>query len=221
MIVFSKVEAKKYLINNPFTSRTYINLWISIFKQKIQPLKFNSFNPVLFVKSKIPYVYKNVGGNLVNGIYYRTNPEEKDYRKKVFFIRDVPSYFGISKSYDNNGSLKLRSIPQYKGLLADMRSFENVNSYLNSIVSARRLRYYRKCQKRLENSFNITYHFYQEDTDRKKHTQIINSYHKLMNKRYQEKGEQLLDGNILSKKFFKELSFNLLKEKKKGIYCNL
>ncbi len=198
---------------NPFTSSSYVEKWSKICESTKKVHEFKSISPVRFIKTRIPLTYINVGKNLVNGIYYQINSNENDYRNKVFFLRDIPSYFSLNKKNSGN-NLKLRSVPQYKGLLADIRNFDSVTSYLRTRVSANRLRYYRKCKRRLEHSFQIKYEYNYGVITKKHHDTIIETYHMLMNKRYQEKGEQLIGGSQQSDAFFKELSYELVNDKK-------
>lgn len=212
--MLSKKDVNYFLKNSPFSSRIYEQIWSRHYLYKEKTFKFESFQSISFIKSKIPLTYINVGKNLTSGIYYKTQEGENDYKKKVFFIRDIPSYYGLSDKKKFSTSLKFKPIKQYKGFLADIRNFTSVNDYLRTLVSSRRIRYYKKCLRKIDENKNISYKVFYGSISKENHEFIVNHYDRLMHKRYSAKGEKIIGDSKQSNFFFKEISFALINDKK-------
>ncbi len=222
--------------NNPFTSHNFIKIWLKHFNAGLDAYGFNFINGLSFLKHKILPIYTNVGKNNTNGISYNLNDISKhqDYKKSVFLIYDVPTYFNI-ESKIKNSNLRTKRINQYKGVLIDISKYESFDDLLQNKFKAKSRYNLRKKQKQLESNFNITYsvyddkitieeyeflakHLKQQITKRfdglKKHNRVVNSwdyYYDLMLPMLKEKKAVMITVNRDNTPI--GMTFNLLSDK--------
>lgn len=179
-----------FMNNNPFTSKKFVAVWSKHHDDAKPAINFNFIKNLSFTKNKHFPLYINSGKNLTNAMHYSvsTLKEHHDYKNKVFLIYDVPSYFEITNNLGSHKSLKLKKIKQYKGYLANLKTYTNLETYINDNFSSRSNRVFKKCIKRLELSFNITYKMYYGDNLTKdEYDFIFDCFKTLLRKRYDEK----------------------------------
>jgi len=201
------------LKNNPFLSEKFTNTWLKHFNSKAATHSFNFIKGLGFLKHEIFPIYTNVGKNNTNGISYTLNNLDhfKDYKKKVFLIYDVPTYFNINQD-DNNSNLKTNRINQYKGVLIDISEYESFDDLLQNKFKAKSRYNLRKKQKQLEKNFNITYSVYEDKITDEEYKFLAKHLRQQITKRF----DSLKKHNrvVNSWDYYYDLMLLLLREKK-------
>lgn len=177
----------KSIKNNPFVSNEFVSVWLKHFNQKKASVSFNFIKDIAFVKNKYIPLYTNVGKNLTNGISYTLNTSSvNDIKNKAFLLLDIPDY--IETDTIINNSLKVKKVRQYKGYLANLQDYTNIETYIKDNFSSKSKGVFAKCIRRLELSFNIKYTMYYGDNITKdQYNFIFKHFNKLLIKRYTEK----------------------------------
>lgn len=198
---------------NPFLSKTFTKIWLKHFNANRPFYNFNFISDLRFIKSKFLPVYFNVGKNSTNGISYNLNDfnHHNDFKKKVFLIYDVPSYFNIN--HDNtNSKLKINCINQYKGILTDISEYDSFEDFFQSKFKSKTRYNLRKKQKQLESSFNISYSIYDDKTTDEEYEFLATHFKNQITKRFD--GLKKHNRTINSWAYYHDVMFQMLKEKK-------
>tara|TARA_R110002049_G_scaffold116271_3_gene268720 strand:- start:220 stop:1062 length:843 start_codon:yes stop_codon:yes gene_type:complete len=138
-------------------------------------------------------------------------------KNKVALIYDVPEYFNIKTKVlpKKIGLIKVR---QYQGLLTNLETFTNFNSYFAATFSKKSRYKFNSYLKNLESSFDISYkHFYgsiESDT----YCKIFERFNALLKKRFEDKLES--NNNLDTKEwdFYFNSSLELILEKKASLF---
>lgn len=203
--------------NNPFISEKFVSIWLKHFNDSKSALKFNFIKGVTFVKNKYLPLYINSGKNLTNGISYSLTEDAKDYKRKVFFLYDIPEYFEVNSSPTQ--PLKVKKIRQYKGYLANLEKYSNVDDFLKDNFSSKSKGALNSCKRRLELCFNIEYKmYYGNNISKETYDSVFKHFNLLLKKRYT--GKQI-DNHYLSQKkwtYVYELIYPLILEKKASLF---
>ncbi|MFD1613964.1 GNAT family N-acetyltransferase [Gelatiniphilus marinus] len=203
--------------NNPFTSKIFTTIWSKHFNNSNPEKIFNFIENLSFVKNKYLPFYINIGKNLTNGLSYTIKKNEADYKNKVFFIYDVPSLVNITKP--DTGTLKLITIRQYKGYLANLENYTNLQDYISDNFSSRSRKVFKKHLVKLETCFNIKYKMYYGDNITKdEYDFIFKNFNRLLKKRFSEKR---INNHYLSDKkwnYLEALVFPMILDKKASIF---
>ncbi|AUP77244.1 GNAT family N-acetyltransferase [Flavivirga eckloniae] len=203
--------------NNPFISKEFTSVWSKHFNKSKPEIRFKFIKDLSFVKNKYLPMYTNMGKNLTNGLSYKLQMNESDYKNKVFFIYDIPEY--INQSNPETGSLKLKSVKQYKGYLANLDNYTNLDDYLADNFTAKSRRKFRMYKRRLEESFNIDYKMYYGDNMTKEQYDVAFDYfNKLLKKRYTEKR---INNHYLAEKkwsYLREVCYPMILSKKASLF---
>ncbi|RKE95301.1 GNAT family N-acetyltransferase [Ichthyenterobacterium magnum] len=203
------------MLDNPFTSKTYTSIWTKHFNEEKPPIHFKFIKNVQFYKHKLLPFYVNIGKNLTKGIDYKLNVSADDYKGKVFFIYDVPTYFNLEEfKVTNNSSLRLKKLFQYQGFLMDISTFENQDDYINAQFSSKNRREFKSNKRRLETSFNIKYSFIHGSISKPEFDLLFKQFYDLLNKRFQGKQTNYHHLKGVKWNFYKVLVFEMLLEKK-------
>lgn len=203
--------------NNPFTSNIFTSIWSKHFNNSNPEINFNFIENLSFVKNKYLPLYVNIGKNLTNGLSYTIKKDGEDYKNKVFFIYDVPSLLNIPKT--ESGTLKLKTIKQYKGYLANLENYTNLQDYISDNFSSRSRKVFKKHIPKLEACFNIKYKmYYGENITKDEYDFIIDNFKRLLKKRFDEK--QINNHYLSDKKwnYLKALVFPMILSKKASLF---
>ncbi|RLD26464.1 MAG: hypothetical protein DRI75_11675 [Bacteroidetes bacterium] len=208
------------MFNNPFTSFTFVSVWLKHFNNSKPSKVFYFINYVEFVKHKFLPFYINVGKNLTKGVYYSIDDKARDFKNKVFLIYDVPSYFNIKKVTNlNTSSLRLKTVSQYQGLLIDISKFENFEGYISKQFSTQNKRYIRWSHiNRLENCFNISYNFFHGEISNNQYELIFNHFYRLLDITFSGKRTNYHHLNPKLWNFYKELVLPMIRERKASFF---
>ncbi|MEC3908025.1 GNAT family N-acetyltransferase [Tamlana sp. 2201CG12-4] len=205
------------MINSPFSNPKFIETWSAHFNNSKLPIKFRFINNVSFIKSKYLPLYVNVGKNLTNGIFYKLENDETDYKKKVFFLYDIPEYFKIQKQ--PSSFLKIKSIKQYNGYLLNIKEYLDTEDYFKKKFSSKSRWKIKRAKKRLESCLNIKYDvLYGPDTSKQQYDMVFDYFNKLLKKREAEK--KVNNHNLSTKKwnYLYDLVYPLILEKKAALF---
>src|SRR5690554_6514046 len=174
--------------DNPFLSDTFTRIWAKHFNRDKSIYKFGFLNGLFFTKPMGLPLFINIGKNHTKGIsYYLNGNKEQDFKKKVFLIYDVPTYFDLhlDNHYKNLGLIKLK---QYPGFLVDLKEYTDFNHYFSSTFSKSSRYKLGKYKKRLESCFDISYKMYFGAIDRKEYDTVFEHFKLLLEKRFLDKG---------------------------------
>ncbi|OIQ27494.1 MAG: hypothetical protein BM564_12020 [Bacteroidetes bacterium MedPE-SWsnd-G2] len=207
--------------NNPFTSKTFVTNWMKHFGYQKQPTQFKSIEGVSFVKKSWIPLFVNVGENLTKGLSYKLNPLQTDFKKKVFLIYDVPSYF--DKEHQNNegslGSIKIDKVFQYQGFLMNLKDFESKEEYIKEQFKTHNKRYIRWSHiNRLEACFNVSYRFFYGDMTDSEYKLVFNKFYQLLIERFQGKGTNYHHLNEQKWAFYRELVLPMIRNKEASFF---
>lgn len=194
--------------HNPFTSKIYQDNWLKHFVGGKTSKSFSFIKGLSFYKhAYLPY-YINVGKNSTNGITYQIDAGFEDYKGKTFLIYDVPEYCMPDNSI-NLKKLKSYKVRQYKGFLADLKGYDNLESYMLDAFSAKSRNKHRSTIKKLEACFDVSYHIYDKTTSKNEYDQVIQGFRDLVLKRYDS---LQLDTNLIGEwSFYEEVIYPMLK----------
>ncbi len=205
------------LKNNPFTSETYTSSWLKHYNNSENAIRFDDIKNVSFVKKKRLPIYTNVGKNLTKGIFYSLTQDKERLKlgNKVFLIYDVPEYFDISTA-DHIKDLSVHKVRQYQGFLANMETYDSIESYLEAKFSSKTRYKYRRNIKRLETCFNIEYAVHFGHIERAQYDFIFEVFHNLLTKRFSQKKENY--DQLQHWEFYKDIVFDLINDKKASFF---
>ncbi|WP_100611533.1 GNAT family N-acetyltransferase [Confluentibacter lentus] len=203
--------------SNPFLSNTFVSIWLKHFNNSKPAYSFKFIKDVSFVKNKFLPLYVNVGKNLTNGIIYELDEKETDFNNKVFFIYDIPEYFNVQNQ--PHRALKLKTVRQYVGYLANLNSYKSIDDYLNDQFSTNSRWKIKKSKRRLEACFNIKYGvLYGKDTTKDDFDFAFGYFHKLLVKRFTEKQ---INNHYLSQKkwtYLQDVIYHMILENKAALF---
>lgn len=205
-------------MNNPFTSSTFKAIWLKHFKSQKDEIEFKFIAPVTFYKHWIFPFYINIGKNLTKGVDYNLNYKAEDYKGKVCLVYDVPEYFKTADIDDSKTSLRCKKNFQYKGFALDLNDFPSQEEYIASRISSKNRRGYRSRLKRLEECFDIKYHFLYGAMDEGVFDTVFRQFHELLSKRFSEKEVNYHHLQSKKWKFYTELVNTMIIEKKASIF---
>lgn len=192
--------------NNPFNGKNFQNIWLKYFNRSELPKTFKSIKQAKFYKNKKYPFYINVGKNITNGMYYKIDEDEEDYKNKTFLIYDVPTYYKIES--DLNNRLKVKKAKQYDGYAVNLSEFKSFEEYFNSKFSSKSRYRYNRNLKRLESCFEINYKIFCGNIDKDEYEYIFDYLIKNIKNRFDE---LKLENDIVEKQdYYKELSFELI-----------
>jgi len=201
---------------NPFVSDTFVAMWMKHYYNDEPPVKFDFINQVKFVKKRKTPIYINVGWNLTHGISYSlTGFKSKDYKNKVCFLNDIPSYFfNQYTKIEAVGNMKVQRIKWHKGFLARLDKSDSLDEFLKNRFNSKTRGKFKSYVRRLENCFDIKYSVYHGEIEKNDFNQIYEVLQKLLKKRFENKEESMLLLNPLHWDYFYELSYKMILEKK-------
>ncbi|MEB8347223.1 GNAT family N-acetyltransferase [Flavobacteriaceae bacterium KMM 6898] len=206
------------IISNPFTSKTFSDIWLRQFNKNQPYFEFKSIEGISFVKSWLPLLYVNIGKTHTKGISYTLNEQEQlDLKNKVLLIYDVPSFFDLELPTLNKNS-QLHKIQQYPGFLIQLDNFNDLSHYMVSNFSKSSRYKLNKYKKRLEDSFDISYKMFLGDISKEEYDFVFEHFKILLEKRFLDKG--ITNNNLDPKEwdFYYEVAFPMILEKKASLF---
>lgn len=199
-------------MNNPFTSKTFVDIWMKHFGKTNDSVVFENLKDVTFYKPKYLPFYVNVGKNLTKGINYEFDDTGKSLIGKTVLIYDVPDYFKIKKLKSKR--FKLKEVFQYKGFLMDISDFQTTDQYIKNQFSSKNRREFRSNERRLNTCFDISYKFFYGDISKMDYDFIFEHFYRLLRLRFSEKNTNYHHLNLKKWNYYKALVFPMIKEKR-------
>ncbi|MCV6628458.1 MAG: GNAT family N-acetyltransferase [Flavobacteriaceae bacterium] len=200
----------------PFIEKEFTNTWMQYFAQQKKAHFFESISPLGFIKSRIPFLYYNIGKNITNGLYYELNSEAKDYKNKVFLMYDIIRYAGIPHSDMDNKDFGIKNIDQYKGYLTRLTDYADYEAFVNDHYSRSTRMKLRKNLRKLETNFPIEYEELYGPVDENKYHKVMDRLYYLIENRFDDLG---VDNDILHKRdYYRVLFLKMVQEKKAIIH---
>ena len=201
------------MTNNPFLSKIFTEIWLRHFNDSKPSFSFNFISDLHFLKYKFLPIYINVGKNNTNGISYNISDlnQFNDYKKKVFLIYDVPTYFDLNLDLKDS-ALKINFINQYKGVLTDISKYESFEDLLQNKFKSKSRYNLKKKQRLLESNFNITYSVYDNRITLKEYEFLAKHLKHQITKRFE--GLKKHNRVVNSWPYYYDLMLSMLKEKK-------
>ena len=98
------------MINNPFTSQTYVSIWTKFFSAESRVKSFDAVKGVKFVKDKRFPFYVNVGKNKTNGMTYHLDGLVNNLKNKTLLIHDVLDYLQPQVDTKSNSKCQTNSL---------------------------------------------------------------------------------------------------------------
>ncbi|WP_157804954.1 GNAT family N-acetyltransferase [Confluentibacter lentus] len=129
---------------------------------------------------------------------------------------DVPSYYVTNTPEDN--ILRLKKIRQYKGYLANLNKYDNLENFICANFSSKSRSRIFKYQKKLEKCFNIKYScFFGNNISKDDYDNIFQAFNDLLKKQSEEK--KIVNEALATEKwcFLHELIYPMILEKKAAI----
>lgn len=204
---------------NPFTSEIFTSKWLKHFNNDNPAIKFKFIHELSFYKTRLLPLYINTGKNLTKGVSYTLNDHtEKDFKKKVFLIYDVPEFFNVNTSISNK-RLKVHKVKQYKGFLIDLKEHKNFDEYMLSTFKKSSRYKLTKYKKRLELCFNIKYKMlYGEKTSKEEYDFVFAKFRELLEKRFSDKKVNNNNLNPKEWNFYYDVVYPMILEKKASLF---
>ncbi|SDQ66098.1 GNAT family N-acetyltransferase [Flagellimonas zhangzhouensis] len=203
------------MIDNPFISKVYVDIWLDHFGKTQKSTKIEGINHLDFFKSRFG-VLINSGSTHTKGIYYSLD-ENIDLKNKTCLINDVPSYFECTKN-NHSKNIEIKKIKQYPGFLIELDQFTSLEEYMQQTFKKSSRYKLNKYKKRLEQCFEIKSTMYTGNISEEKYQGIFQKFRELLEKRFEDKQEY---NNNLDKQeweFYKKVSYPLFKENKAGFF---
>jgi hypothetical protein len=196
-----------------------MSVWCKHFIKEKKNYTFNFIEHIAFYKPSLLPLYINLGKNLTKGIAYKIKPLglETYFNNKVLLIYDIPEYFKLETSRLPKG-INLIKIRQYPGILTNLTDYENFDDFLLQTFSKKSRYKFKSYKKNLERTFNISYkHYYGEITEEEYH-RLFQNFNDLLKKRFADKQENNNNLDTDEWAFYKDSSFQLIKEKRASIF---
>lgn len=206
------------MTSNPFLSDTFSTLWSKRFHNNKKEYSFKFLNGPSFFKLSFLPIYVNLGRNLTKGISYDTiDIKNKEHKKRVFLIYDIPQYFELIPS-THPKNLGLFKVKQYPGFLINLEEFTDFSHYMTTTFNKSSRYKLNKYKKRLEASFDISYKMFYGEISNVEYDFIFDHFKKLLQKRFNDK--QTINNNLNPREwdFYKEVSFPMILEKQASLY---
>ncbi len=204
--------------HNPFLSESFTSIWIRHFSSEKAGRSFKFLPSLTFTKNRLLPLFTNVGKTMTKGIDYKLAPEASDdFRRKVFLIYDVPTYFEVGTG-PLATDLALHRTKQYPGFLIDLQGFTSLNDYLLTTFSKSSRYKLKKYKKRFEASFEVRYVMYRGEITKATYDQVFQSFRELLEKRFDDK--QITNNNLEPKEwqFYYEVTYPMLLENKASLF---
>ena len=203
------------MLSNPFTSSTYVNIWLKHYgnNQKAQEFKF--LDGVKFIERKSKSDFVNIGGNYTSGLFYKIDETEKDYKGKSFMIYDVPQY--MQSDFNFEGDLNVIKLNQYKGFYINVEQYKTIDEVVAKCYSSSKSRYnFRRSLKQLEEKHNISSRMFFGEIERHIYDNLLKDFRRIMEIRF----DDINTHNTLLPMwdFYEEVLFPMINERKAAIF---
>ncbi|TYB76227.1 GNAT family N-acetyltransferase [Bizionia myxarmorum] len=196
---------------NPFTSKTYQEIWLKHFSDNPNPKQFPFIKDLLFFKHRFLPYYINSGRNMTNGVTYEIDSNVDNLEGKTQVIYDVPDYCETNEKLEKK-NLKIWKVRQYKGFLADLSGFSSFEDYFQNTLHSKSRNKFRSTLKKFESCFDVKYVYYYGPISMEVYESMMANFKDLVESRY---SNLKIDTTLINEwPFYHELVFQMLQEKK-------
>lgn len=138
------------------------------------------------------------------------------FKKKVFFIYDVPSYFNLPNTNTNN-KLKIIKIRESKAFLTRFNEYENFQELINNHLDKKMVKEIRRRERKLVSDFNIEYKRYYGHISKEKYSEVMSNFQKLLKSKYEYKNQYFRHISTKNWDFYVSLIYPMVLEKKASL----
>lgn len=203
------------MIDNPFTTNTFRDIWFKSFGKSESRLQFENLAGAEFYKNGFG-IYVNSGKTHTKGMLYSLT-DDINIKNNTLLIYDVPTFFKCPEHIPHK-TLQVKKIKQYPGFLIELEGFDDLGDYLRKRFKKSSRYKLNKYKRRLDQCFDIQYKMYKGDVSEKRYLEIFGQFKQLLEKRFADKGEH---NNNLDKQeweFYKNVARPLIKENRAGLF---
>ena len=199
------------MTNNPFTSHTYESIWTKHFSSDSKICSFDAIKGLKFVRdNRFPF-YVNAGKNQTNGMTYQLDGSANDFKNKTVLIHDVLSYLQEEQDLKNS-RIKVKTIPQYKGLYANLSEVKSIDEVLVSCFSSKSRSRFRGRIRQIEANFDISQEVYFGEIDKDDYLKKMDVLKSFIISRFEQRNEH--NSVVPLWEFYVDLIYPLILEKK-------
>ena len=146
-------------------------------------------------------------------VYLNTDDEPESSGENVLYT-DVPGYLNVS--FAQNGQKKLeKSVATFEGSYIDLKKYNNLDHFLKSKLSPKRVSRLKAYKRTLEKVFPIDYQYYYGEIQDRTYEKLMNNLKRMITTRFNEK--QMHHMALTEWDRFKELGKELIREKKASL----
>lgn len=201
---------------NPFTSDTFISIWLKHFTNSLKPICFKGFHNISFVKANFLPVYLNVGRNWTKAMSYSIDYSlVKGGKMRAFLIYDVPEYMEV-RPEPKNSPLHTIKVRQYQGYLANFKGIDSLSQYMERKFDSKSRYKFKRNKERLQKCFNTSETIYYGEISKQEYDSLMSSFKNLLIKAFKEKQ---VNSIIITKwEFYHDLIYPMILERKASLY---
>ncbi len=197
------------MTQNPFTTTSYESIWTKHFSDESKLHSFDAIKGVKFVRdNRFPF-YVNVGENQTNGMTYQL--DDSAFKGKTVLIHDVLSYLQEEQDVKNS-RIKVKSIPQYKGLYANLSQVKSIDEVMASCFSSKSRSRFRGRIRQIESNFDISQEVYFGAIDKADYLKKMDILKGFIVSRFEQRNEH--NSVVPLWDFYVDLIYPLILEKK-------
>lgn len=205
------------MINNPFTSDIFTNIWSKHFNHSASGSCFASVRDLYFTKHKFLPLYSNYGKTHTKGISYTFDGTDvSDIKGKVLLIYDVPTFFKVTEITKDR--IKTYKVKQYPGFLMNLEPYKDLNEFMVGTFKKGSRYKLKKYKRKLETCFDIRYKMFYGEISKRDYDFVFEAFNKLLMKRFDYK--QVTNNNLENDEwdFYYEVAYPMILEKKAGLF---
>ena len=199
------------MTQNPFTTKSYESIWTKHFSHESKIKLFDAVKGVKFVKDKRFPFYVNAGMNQTNGMTYQLDGNTTNFKNKTLLIHDVLSYLQEEQDIKNS-RIKVKKIPQYKGLYADLSEVKSIDEVMVSCFSSKSRSRFRGRIRQIESKFDISQQVYFGHIDKADYLKKMDVLKGFIVSRFEQRNEH--NSVVPLWDFYVDLIYPLILEKK-------
>ena len=149
-------------------------------------------------------------------IFQRTKEMHPEFlRKEIYAIYDIPDYY-IPEISSSPTDLRTVKVPLYAGYLINLRAFDGLEHYINTVVRKARYSQLRRYRKRLDVCLNPKYEIYYGEIGKETYDSLFNCLKAMIQRRFNQKQEANFELPYLD--FYQEIMYPLIQKKKAALF---
>ncbi len=174
--------------------------------------KFDMLSIFLENREALPH-YKTLSNVISNRNVYIGNTSENVENSQVTCIYDFPGYL---KATIDSKNWQVNTINSFKGSMIVLKNYDGVEGYLKQNFSSKRRSKFRTYQKRLENTFNISYKTYCGHIETDEYEALFKMFRELIERRFEEK--KMKNYDLTRWDVYHKIAFPLIQNKEAALF---